>query len=178
MKIVGAIVVLVAVPLVVMALHGSSPWLARKLVRQAARRLPEPYGERYQEEWQAELAAMPDGGLITLVFALCIRLRVGNMKRRLNAPSISKPEQQPEQLGITEREWKLYLEELNAHDAGKASIPFQDLLKETTGSEHLVTTHEALKATSVETYEVRITQLMRASRSTSGTPGFWRRRRR
>jgi hypothetical protein len=29
MKVVGAIVVLLVVPLVVMALHGSSPWLAK-----------------------------------------------------------------------------------------------------------------------------------------------------
>jgi hypothetical protein len=97
-KVVGAIVALAVIPLVVMAVHGSSPWLAKKLVRRAARRLPEPYGERYQEEWLAELAAMPDGGLTTLVFALCIRLRIGSMQRRLSVPSMPPADSTAEQL--------------------------------------------------------------------------------
>jgi hypothetical protein len=83
MKLIGAIAILVLIPLIVMALHGSSPWLARKLVRKAARRLPGPHADRYEEEWLAELDAMPDGGLATLAFAFFIRVRIGSMEHRL-----------------------------------------------------------------------------------------------
>jgi hypothetical protein len=112
MKIVGAIAVLVFVPLVVMALHGSSPWLARKLVSQAARRLPEPFDERYSEEWLAELDAMPDGGVTTLVFAFCIRLRVGSMERKLTASSPPVPEQASSQADEAEIEQQQVLRQL------------------------------------------------------------------
>jgi AcrR family transcriptional regulator len=48
-----------------------SPWLAKKVVIRAARRLPPGYQERYQEEWTAEIEAMGNGaGIGPLVFAL------------------------------------------------------------------------------------------------------------
>jgi AcrR family transcriptional regulator len=53
------------------AFLGMSPWLAKKLVTRAARRLPPGHQERYQEEWTAEIEAMGDGaGIGPLVFAL------------------------------------------------------------------------------------------------------------
>jgi AcrR family transcriptional regulator len=53
------------------AFLGMSPWLAKKLVNRAARRLPPGHQERYQEEWTAEIEAMGNGaGIGPLVFAL------------------------------------------------------------------------------------------------------------
>jgi hypothetical protein len=100
MKVVGAILVLVIVPLLVMALHGSSPWLAKKLIQRTARRLPGPYGDRYEEEWLGELAAMPDGGLATLVYALFIRLGAARMGRALGVSSAPRQRRRFAQLEI------------------------------------------------------------------------------
>jgi hypothetical protein len=99
-RLIGAIAVLVLVPLIVMALHGSSSWLARKLVRRAARRPPGPYADRYEEEWLAELDAMPDGGLATLAFTFFIRIRIGSMERRLGLlTSHSRPDDESDANG-------------------------------------------------------------------------------
>jgi len=52
-------------------LLGMAPWVAKKLVCRAARRLPAGYQERYEEEWAAEIEAMGDrAGIGPLVFAL------------------------------------------------------------------------------------------------------------
>lgn len=41
--------------LIVNELYGWLPWLGARLVRRAARFLPDEYRERYEEEWLAEL---------------------------------------------------------------------------------------------------------------------------
>jgi DNA-binding transcriptional MerR regulator len=50
---------------------GMAPWLAKKLVRRRARRLPSPHCERYAEEWTAEIEAMgSNAGIGALIFAV------------------------------------------------------------------------------------------------------------
>jgi hypothetical protein len=47
-------------------------WLAERLVRRAARRLPPAHRHRYAEEWLAELAALRDRNLSALLWALWV----------------------------------------------------------------------------------------------------------
>jgi hypothetical protein len=55
---------------------------------------------RYEEEWLAELDAMPDGGLATLAFAFFIRIRIGSMERRLGLlTSHSRPDDESDANG-------------------------------------------------------------------------------
>jgi DNA-binding transcriptional MerR regulator len=57
---------------------GVAPWLAKKLVRRRARRLPSPHCERYAEEWTAEIEAMgSNAGIGALIFAVvsCFKAR-------------------------------------------------------------------------------------------------------
>lgn len=60
--------------LIVNELYGWLPWLGARLVRRAARFLPDegavPYRERYEEEWLAELQALPTRGLASVFFAV------------------------------------------------------------------------------------------------------------
>jgi DNA-binding transcriptional MerR regulator len=59
---------------------GIAPWLAKKVVRRRARRLPSPYGERYEEEWTAEIEAMGDNaGIGALIFAVVSGFRAKEM---------------------------------------------------------------------------------------------------
>jgi hypothetical protein len=46
------------------------PWIAARLVRRAAARLPAERRARYAEEWAAELSALPGGKLTKLAFGL------------------------------------------------------------------------------------------------------------
>jgi hypothetical protein len=48
------------------------PWVGTRLIRLAAKRLPVKYRARYEEEWQAELNALPGGKLTRLLFGLRI----------------------------------------------------------------------------------------------------------
>jgi lipopolysaccharide/colanic/teichoic acid biosynthesis glycosyltransferase len=56
--------------LIVNELYGWLPWLGARLVRRAARFLPDEYRERYEEEWLAELQALPTRGLASVFFAV------------------------------------------------------------------------------------------------------------
>jgi hypothetical protein len=76
----------IVVPLLLAEFTDVSPWLAEKLVRRAARRLPEPERSRWQEEWAAELGSKP-GRLWRLVWALSLLAGAGKMGRMLGAPS-------------------------------------------------------------------------------------------
>lgn len=61
---------LIAVPLLLNEFTEVSPWLARKMVRAAARLLTDPPAvERFAEEWESELETIP-GKLIKLGYAL------------------------------------------------------------------------------------------------------------
>src|SRR4051812_22664273 len=70
----AAVLMLIIVPTVqaLMAEEARSwlPYLARAVARAAARRLPVEHGDRYEEEWLAELAAYSDRPLTSLVRAL------------------------------------------------------------------------------------------------------------
>jgi hypothetical protein len=82
----------VVVPMLLDQCTDVFPWLAEKLVRRAARRLPEAERPRWEEEWLEELASKP-GGLAKLLWALW-RLPLlrgsGEMGRLLGAPAISE----------------------------------------------------------------------------------------
>jgi hypothetical protein len=66
--------VLVIVPMLVSELTDWLPWMARHIVRTAARALPPNLRDRYAEEWDAELCAIPGGNLSQLAVALRICL--------------------------------------------------------------------------------------------------------
>jgi hypothetical protein len=48
------------------------PWVATRLIRRAANRLPLECRARYEEEWRAEFNALPGGKLTRLLFGLRI----------------------------------------------------------------------------------------------------------
>jgi DNA-binding transcriptional MerR regulator len=59
---------------------GIAPWLAKKVVRRRARRLPSPYCERYEVEWTAEIEAMGENaGIGALIFAVVSGFRAKEM---------------------------------------------------------------------------------------------------
>ncbi|MFB6756317.1 hypothetical protein ACFCX6_35970, partial [Streptomyces sp. NPDC056353] len=69
-----------------------SPWLARRVLRLAARLLGSPEAaERYEAEWVALLDERP-GKLLKLFFALWIALRGTWTLRAIHRPSVSAPE--------------------------------------------------------------------------------------
>jgi hypothetical protein len=68
------------------------PWLAERLVRRAARRIPQAERPRGEEEWLEELASKP-GGLVKLLWALWslpLLRGSGEMGRLLGSPPISE----------------------------------------------------------------------------------------
>jgi hypothetical protein len=72
----------VLVPLLLNEFMDWCPWLSERLIRRAARRLPDADRARYQEEWLAELGEVP-GKLAPLTMALGIVVRAGRMGRVL-----------------------------------------------------------------------------------------------
>jgi hypothetical protein len=81
----GAIVV----PLLLNEFTDVSPWLARKLICRAVRRLPEQDRPRWQEEWLGEFEERP-GRLLKLLWALSLLWGAGEMGRMLGSPPVSE----------------------------------------------------------------------------------------
>lgn len=63
----------------------------RSLVRRAARLLPSSDRARYQEEWLAELEALPAKGLFAFLFGLRVLLRAPTTRRALGGQGIAPP---------------------------------------------------------------------------------------
>jgi hypothetical protein len=90
MKLVASILVTVVLPLLLAEFTEVGPWLARRLIYRAARRLPGPERSRWREEWLANLEDMP-GKLTKLMWSLSIFLvGAGKMRRILGAPPLSQ----------------------------------------------------------------------------------------
>lgn len=68
------------VPLLQKDVDEGVPWLAERLVRRAARRLPNGLGEDYEEDWVAEVQSVP-GRFFKLWFAARIALRARSTGR-------------------------------------------------------------------------------------------------
>jgi lipopolysaccharide/colanic/teichoic acid biosynthesis glycosyltransferase len=64
----------VVVPMLVNEFTDWLPWLATKMVKIAAHNLPLDLRDRYAEEWEAEVRAVPGGGLSKLAVAIRIWL--------------------------------------------------------------------------------------------------------
>jgi hypothetical protein len=88
-------------PLLLAELSSWVPWLAHRVVRRAARHLPDAYRERYEEEWLAELEQVP-ANLPKLSVALSLYLRVDMVRRALARNDVPKSTQRlPVSLGRT-----------------------------------------------------------------------------
>jgi hypothetical protein len=79
----------VVVPLALGELTDLFPWLAKRLIRWATRRLPEQERPRWEEEWLGELEERP-GKLLKLLWALPLLWGAGKMGRLLGAPPLSE----------------------------------------------------------------------------------------
>jgi lipopolysaccharide/colanic/teichoic acid biosynthesis glycosyltransferase len=66
---------------------GWFPWLVERLIRHAARQLPLDIRTRYQEDWLAELDALPGRGISTLIFAVRILVRARKVREEILGPS-------------------------------------------------------------------------------------------
>jgi hypothetical protein len=66
-----------------------SPWLARRLVLRAARRIPSSARPRWEEEWLGHLDRRP-GRILKLLWALWLLHGAGKMGRVLGAPPASE----------------------------------------------------------------------------------------
>lgn len=71
----------VLLPLLVVELRESAPWLAEKLIRLSARRLPENERERWEEDWLGGLNDLP-GKLPRLLWAFGVVRWTGHRLRR------------------------------------------------------------------------------------------------
>jgi DNA-binding CsgD family transcriptional regulator len=71
------------VPLLQKDLEEGVPWLAAWLVRRAVRKLPVKQQERFEEEWLAELTAIPGVMVFKLHFALGVFFRVRATSRAM-----------------------------------------------------------------------------------------------
>jgi DNA-binding CsgD family transcriptional regulator len=71
------------VPLLQRDLEEGIPWLAAWLVRRAVRNLPAKHQERFEEEWLAELTAIPGVMVFKLRFAFAILFRVRATSRAM-----------------------------------------------------------------------------------------------
>jgi DNA-binding CsgD family transcriptional regulator len=71
------------VPLLQKDLEEGVPWLAAWLVRRAVRKLPAKHRDRFEEEWLAELAAIPGVMVFKLRFAFGVVLRVRATSRAM-----------------------------------------------------------------------------------------------
>ena len=72
MTVIIFIVTVIVGPMLVGEFVDWLPWVGKRLIRQAARRLPLQYRARYEEEWQAEFEVFPGGKLTKLLFGLRI----------------------------------------------------------------------------------------------------------
>lgn len=82
----------VLLPLLLSEFTDLSPWMAKSLIRRAARRIPEQERPRWEEEWLEELASKP-GRLWKLLWALWslpLLRGPGEMGRLLGAPPVSE----------------------------------------------------------------------------------------
>jgi hypothetical protein len=82
----------VVLPVLLSECTDLSPWLAKRLVRRAARRIPKQERPRWEEEWLNELASKP-GRLVQLLWALWhlpLVWGAGEMGRLLGVPPISQ----------------------------------------------------------------------------------------
>jgi hypothetical protein len=61
------------------------PPLQRLILRRTAAGLPQAHRDRYLEEWQAELEALPNGPVTRLWFAMSLFLQRGKLVRELAA---------------------------------------------------------------------------------------------
>jgi lipopolysaccharide/colanic/teichoic acid biosynthesis glycosyltransferase len=82
-------VVAAALNVIVAELFDWFPWIARRLVRRAVRQLPPDSGERYEDEWLAELHALPGRGISSLIFA--VRIHIGASRVRQEIMGRSQP---------------------------------------------------------------------------------------
>jgi hypothetical protein len=71
------------VPLLTKDLEEGVPWFAAWLVRRAARKLPAKQRERFEEEWLAELTAVPGVMVFKLTFAVGVSLRARSTSRAM-----------------------------------------------------------------------------------------------
>jgi DNA-binding CsgD family transcriptional regulator len=71
------------VPLLQKDLEEGMPWFAAWLVRRAVQRLPVEHQERFEEEWLAELTAIPGVMIFKLRFALGVSLRARSASRAM-----------------------------------------------------------------------------------------------
>jgi hypothetical protein len=88
----GWIFTAIVLPLILSEFTDVSPWLARKLIGRAARRLPEQDRPRWEEEWLGELEERP-GRLSRLLWALWslpLLRGAGEMGRMLGSPPVSE----------------------------------------------------------------------------------------
>jgi len=84
--------VTVLLPLLLSEFTDLSPWMAKNLIRRAARRIPEQERPRWEGEWLGELASRP-GRLFKLAWALWhlpLLRGAGVMGRLLGAPPVSE----------------------------------------------------------------------------------------
>lgn len=62
---------------------GWFPWMASRLIRHASGQLPSDVRVRYEDEWLAELEAIPSMGISSLLFAMRVRVRAPKVKRAI-----------------------------------------------------------------------------------------------
>jgi hypothetical protein len=73
------------------------PWIARRLIRRAVGQLPFDAQERYEEEWLAELDALPGRRISSLIFAVRIHIGASRVRREITV----RPEPGPVSRGMT-----------------------------------------------------------------------------
>jgi len=78
-------------PLLQKDLEEGVPWLAAWVVRRAARKLPAKHQRRFEEEWLAELTAVPGAMVFKLRFALGVSLRARSTSRAMQGLPLSAP---------------------------------------------------------------------------------------
>jgi S-adenosyl methyltransferase len=106
-SIVAFVATIIVLPLVLAEFGDWCPWIAVRLVRWAARRLPDPASQsRYEEEWTANLNQVP-GSLARLVAAVgylaCLPAMRRSVRRRLMQSVL------PADLQATQRDAVIFL---------------------------------------------------------------------
>jgi hypothetical protein len=87
----GGFLLAVILPLLLSEFTDWCPWLAKRLIDRAVRRLPQHVHERYEEEWNAELQSLEGRRLSTLIMGLWIFLRAPSSARILQGrPPLSQ----------------------------------------------------------------------------------------
>ena len=69
-------------------------WLAERIVRKAADRLPEPTRTRYLDEWVGELDVVK-GGIPKIVVAMRVLIRADGVRQVLSPPELTAPGETP-----------------------------------------------------------------------------------